>query len=56
MKREGTNELSSVVSPLPELCSSNLGGRSILHQEVDGNTSVSRDPVGTVGESTEKRG
>ena len=55
-RNESTNELSSVVSPLPELCSSDLGGSSVLHEEVDGNASVSRDPVGTVGESTEKKG
>lgn len=43
-----TYGLASILDPLPQLNTGDLGRRGVFHQKVDGNTSVPRDPGGAV--------
>lgn len=50
-KLPGIVNAKSILHPLPELDTSNLGGSSVLHEVVEGDASIASDPGGGVSEA-----
>lgn len=48
-----THRLRTVFDPLPQLHTGNLSRRSVLHEVVDRDTAIARDPRGAVREGAE---
>ena len=55
IEKKKTYEESTMIDPLPELDTRNLGSGSVLHQVIDRNTPVARHPSSAIRKSAVKK-